>query len=569
MMSSLPPGSIVLFGALLLALLQGKWLKIVSVGLPIASFIHLLACHPDGHVVSSQLFDMQLTPIRVDKLSLVWGYVFHIAAILATIYGMHVRDRTHHLCAAAYVGSAIGAVFAGDLLTLFVYWEITAIASMFLVWADQSKKSFGAGMRYAIWHIGSGVLVLSGALLLFVERGTLNFGACDQIGMFHELSTWGAKLLLLGFGIKAAFPLLHAWLPDAYAKATPAGTVFLSAFTTKMAIYALARGYAGTELLITVGAIMCVFPLLHAILANDLRQTLAHVLNNQLGFMVVAVGVGTPLAISGAAAMAFAHVIYKGLLFMAVGAVLMRTGTANQTDLGGLFSKMRWTGIFCLVGAFSVAPLNCGFVTKSLVFSAVAHEHLEWVWLLLMFGAVGAFVAAGIKVPFFAFFGRPTSSREVEEAPTHMLVAMGFSAALCLAIGFFPQALYRILPTEVDYHPYSVSHIVQQLQLLGFAGLGFALLVQFGLYPRPVEGELLDVDWLYRKPTQYVREMISHRNTNQSEVSDTAVNKLTNQFVTWMYHQCSEAGQFGRSVSTNAMAISAMILLAIYLLVYY
>jgi len=568
-MSSLPPGSIILFGALLLALLRGKWLKIASISLPIASFIHLLACHPDGHVVSSQMFDMQLVPIRVDKLSLVWGYVFHIAAILAAIYGMHVRERTHHLCAAAYVGSAIGAIFAGDLLSLFVYWEITAIASMFLVWADHSKKSFGAGMRYAIMHIGSGVLVLTGALLLFVERGTLKFGACDQTGMFHELSNWGEKCLLLGFGIKAAFPLVHAWLPDAYAKATPTGTVFLSAFTTKMAIYALARGYAGTELLITVGAIMCVFPLVHAILANDLRQTLAHVLNNQLGFIVVAVGVGTPLAISGAAAMAFAHVIYKGLLFMAVGAVLTRTGTANQTELGGLFGKMRWTCIFCLIGALSAAPLNCGFVTKSLVLSAVAHEHLEFVWLLLVIGAVGAFIAAGIKVPFFAFFGRSTPSHQVEEAPTNMLVAMGISAALCLAIGFFPQTLYRILPSEVDYHPYSVSHIVQQLQMLSFASLGFALLVQFGLYPRPVEGEMLDVDWLYRKPTQWIRGAMLRQENKHSESTEGPINVAMEQFWNRMHYQCSEAGHLGRSVSTNAMAISAMILLAIYLLVYY
>ncbi len=569
MISSLPPGSIILVGAVVLASLQGKWLKVVSVGLPIASFIHLLACHPNGHLVSSQLFDMELTPVRVDKLSLVWGCVFHIAAILAAIYGMHVRDRTHHLCAAAYVGSAIGAVFAGDLLSLFIYWEITAIASMFLVWADQSKKSFGAGMRYAVMHIGSGVLVLSGALLLFVERGTLSFGAADQIGMFHELSTWGEKILLLGFGIKAAFPLVHAWLPDAYAKATPAGTVFLSAFTTKMAIYALARGYAGTELLITVGAIMCVFPLVHAMLANDLRQTLAHVLNNQLGFMIVAVGVGTPLAISGAAAMAFAHVIYKGLLFMAIGAVLTRTGTANQTELGGLFTKMRWTAIFCLIGAFSVAPLNCGFVTKSLVFSAVAHEHLDFVWLLLVIGAVGAFVAAGIKVPFFAFFGQSEPSHQVEEAPVHMLVAMGISAALCLAIGLFPQVLYRILPFDVDYQPYTLSHIVQQLQMLGFASLGFALLLQFGLYPRPAEGELLDVDWVYRKPTQWLRGMVSRKNAAVGEPTPGAINIASKEWLMWMHHQCSEAGSLGRSVSTNAMAISAMILLAVYLLVYY
>lgn len=564
-MTSLPPGTIILLGAFLLPLLRGKRLQIATVALPILSFLHLLIWHPNGFVGQADLFNYQLTPIRVDKLSLVWGYVFHIAAITAAIYGLHVRNRVHHFCAAAYVGSAIGAVFAGDLLTLFVYWEITAVTSVFLVWAGKGNDSFGAGMRYALLHIGSGVLVLSGALVIFVQTGTLSFGAPQEVGLFHDLTNWGAKLLLVGFGIKAAFPLVHAWLPDAYAKATPAGTVVLSAFTTKMAIYALARGFAGTESLIMIGGIMCLLPLVHAILADDLRQTLAHVLNNQLGFMVVAIGVGGPLAISGAAAMAFAHVIYKGLLFMALGAVLEQTGTVRQSEIGGLAAKMKWTCCFCLVGAFSVFPLNCGFVTKSLVFSAVAEHHHDIAWLVLIVGAVGAFLTAGIKVPYFAFFGPQKPSRQVEEAPRHMLVAMGISAALCLLLGVAPGALYRILPYEIDYHPYTISHIIQQMQMLGFTALGFALLLQFGWYPSPIRGTMLDVDCLYRKPTRWAVSWIKKRTDSTRPSESTPLAGV----IEWMYQQCSESGNVGRSVSTNAMAISAMILLAIYLLVYY
>lgn len=567
MMASLAPGTIILVGALVLTLVRGRWLKLLSIALPIASLLHLMLCHADGqHTVTLRLFDYALTPVRVDKLSLVWGYVFHVAAILAAIYSMHVRDRVHHSCAAAYVGSAIGAVFAGDLLTLFVYWEITAVTSVFLVWAGNSKGSFGAGMRYALLHIGSGVLVLAGTLSLFVQTGSLSFGAVNEVGMFHTLSGWGPKLLLLGFGIKAAFPFVHAWLPDAYAKSTPAGTVFLSAFTTKMAVYALARGFAGAEVLITIGAVMVIFPLVHALLADDLRQTLAHVLNNQLGFMVVAIGVGTPLAISGTAAMAFAHVIYKGLLFMAIGAVLQQTGTARQSELGGLWKRMPWTTAFCLIGALSVFPLNCGFVTKSLVLSAVAEEHHATIWLILVIGAVGAFVTAGIKVPYFAFFGKSAPSHDVEEAPLHMLIAMGLSAAACFTIGLLPHLLYGMLPFAVDYHPYSVSHIVQQLQLLGFATLGFALLIQFGWYPQPVRGTLLDVDWFYRKPLRVLEKWFAAEHPRRQPGSLSAFLRRTSS---WLHQQCCESGMIGRSVSTNVMAISAMILLAVYLLVYY
>lgn len=398
-MASLPPGALILLGALVVPFLRGRIRQVWTVGIPVLSLIHMLWAHPAGHIIETKIFDQDLMPIRVDRLSLVWGYVFHIAAILAAIYAMQVRDRTQHFVSMLYVGASIGAVFAGDLLTLFVFWETTAISSVFLIWASRSSESFATGMRYLLMHVGSGVLVLSGALLLFVERGTLTFGGPDEIGMFHEVSNWGSTLLLIGFGIKAAFPLLHCWLPDAYPNSTATGTVFLSAFTTKMAIYVLARGYAGCEALITIGAIMVIFPLIHAILADDMRRTLAHVLNNQLGFMVVAIGVGTDLAVNGVAAQAFAHVIYKGLLFMALGAVLQQVGTARQSKLGGLARQMPWTCAFCIIGALSVVPLNCGFVTKALVLDAVAEEHLDAIWLVLMAGAVGAFLTAGIKVP--------------------------------------------------------------------------------------------------------------------------------------------------------------------------
>lgn len=572
-MSNLPPGSLILIGALLVTLMRGQVRQAWTVAIPVVSLLHLLFAHPAGNIVTGEIFGTQLTPIRVDRLSLVWGYVFHIAAILASIYALRVRDRMQDFSAMLYVGASIGAVFAGDLLTLFVYWEVTAVASVFLIWANRTRDNaknervYATGIRYVTMHVASGVLVLSGALLLFVERGTLSFGGIGELGMFHELSSNGALVLLIGFGIKAAFPFLHCWLPDAYPRSTVTGTIFLSAFTTKMAIYALARGFAGCESLITIGAIMAIFPLVHALLADDMRQTLAHVLNNQLGFMVAGIGVGTEMAINGVAAQAFAHVIYKGLLFMSIGAVLQQVGTARQSMLGGLWKRMPWTCGFCLVGAFSVFPLNCGFVTKALVLGAVAESHHEWAWLALVVGAVGAFLVAGIKVPYFTFFAASSNDRtKVEEAPKHMLVAMAASSAICLAIGIVPSLLYRALPFECDYHPYTFSHVVQQLQLLGFTTLGFVVAVRFGWYPKTA-GTLLDIDWIYRKPLPKLVGSIAEIVKDRDPLADAV--RYFASYGDWMTKQCSEAGFLGRSVSTNAMAVSAAILLAIYLLSYY
>ncbi len=217
----------------------------------------------------------------------------------------------------------------------------------------------------------------------------------------------GNFLIFLGFGINCAWPLLHSWLVDAYPEATIGGTVFLSAFTTKTAVYALARAYAGEPSLIWIGVAMAAFPIFFAVIENDLRRVLAYSLINQVGFMVAGIGIGTELAINGAVAHAFNDILFKGLLFMSVGAVMFRTGKAKATNLGGLYKSMPWTCAFCIVGAASISafPLFSGFVSKSLIMTAAAEGHLWVPWFILLFAAAGVFHHAGIKIPFFTFFG--------------------------------------------------------------------------------------------------------------------------------------------------------------------
>ena len=499
MISILPTVFIFIAAALVLGLLpKGNVRGVILLITPILAAWQIWNL-PVGIFAQVEFVGQTLDMMRVDKLSRIFGLIFCLAAFLGNLYAWHVRDFIQQIAALLYAGAAIGAVFAGDLITLFFYWEGTALASVFLIWARRTEGSYHTGMRYLVIQITSGVILLAGTALLYRETGSITFERMT----LGSLGTW---LIFLSFGIKCAFPLLHNWLQDSYPAATITGTVILSAFTTKLAVYALARGFAGTELLIYIGAAMTLFPIFFAEIENDLRRVLAYSLNNQLGFMVVGIGVGTEMAINGTASHAFAHILYKALLFMSVGAVMLRTGTSKASELGGLCRTMPRTAIFCLIGAASISafPLFSGFVTKSLIMDETANQHYPIIWAILVFASAGVLSHSGIKIPYFTFFGHDSGLRP-NEAPIHMQMAMGFTAFLCVFIGVYPEPLYALLPYEVVYRPYTMSHVVGQLQLLCFALLAFAVLMRRGIHPPEIRAVNLDVDWIYRRfiPTFY------------------------------------------------------------------
>ena len=510
-----------------------------------------------------RFFEFEIAPVRIDGLSLIFGYIFHIAAALSVVYAWHNDDAVEQTAAMAYAGSGIGAVFAGDLLTLFVYWEAMAVTSVFLIWARRTEAAYRAGMRYLIIQIGSGVLLLSGAILMTHQTGSIAFEKMT----LGSAATW---LILIAFGIKCAFPFLHNWLQDAYPEATVTGTVFLSAFTTKCAVYALARGFPGTELLIYVGAAMTAFPIFYAVIENDLRRVLAYSLNNQLGFMVCGVGIGSALAINGAAAHAFAHILYKALLFMSMGAVLYRAGTVKGSELGGLYKSMPLTTIFCIVGAASISafPLFSGFVAKSLTLSAVAHDGYFAVWLVLLFASAGVFHHSGIKIPYFAFFAHDSGKR-CKEAPGNMLLAMGVTAALCVALGVHSPLLYSILPYPVDYHPYTMGHVIGQSQLLLFSALAFAVLMRYRIYPPELRSVNLDFDIVYRRwlPNLYRRFLALTRDGWKSILEDLG-NGVTS-VIDYMFQHHGPGGILARTWPTGSMALWVAVLLGVLLLIAY
>jgi multicomponent Na+:H+ antiporter subunit D len=557
MISILPTAFIFIAAALMLGLLpKGHIRGVILLITPILAAWQVWNL-PVGIYMQVEFVGQTLDMMRVDKLSRIFGLIFCLAAFLGNLYAWHVRDFIQQIAALLYAGAAIGAVFAGDLITLFFYWEGTALASVFLIWARRTEGSYHTGMRYLIIQITSGVILLAGTALLYRETGSITFERMT-------LSSLGTWLIFLSFGMKCAFPLLHNWLQDSYPAATITGTVILSAFTTKLAVYALARGFAGTELLIYIGAVMTLFPIFFAEIENDLRRVLAYSLNNQLGFMVVGIGVGTEMAINGTASHAFAHILYKALLFMSVGAVMLRTGTSKASELGGLCRTMPRTAIFCLVGAASISafPLFSGFVTKSLIMDETANQHYPIIWAILVFASAGVLSHSGIKIPYFTFFGHDSGLRP-KEAPIHMQIAMGFTAFLCIFIGIYPDPLYALLPYDVAYKPYTMSHVIGQLQLLCFALLAFVILMRTGIHPPEIRAVNLDVDWIYRRliPTLYI--IIHAKVVNAFLLFEFVANTLVQVVIKSLYRLHGPETGVSRMRGVGAMVMWVAILLGI------
>jgi len=467
-----------------------------TVAAPLVAFVQLSQLEA-GVSVPLNYAGFELEVMRVDALSIPFGWVFALAALIAGIYGlatMHGRERASAL---SYAGAAMGVVLAGDLMTLFVFWEIKAVASTFLVLHRRGGNSARAGTRYLFAHLVGGKLLLAGVLWHYARTGSLAFES-----MTLDAAT---SLILVAFLLSAAVPPLHAWLADAYPEASVAGTVFLSAYTTKAAVYALARGFPGTQLLIYLGIVMALYGVVYAVLENDTRRLLGYHIISQVGYMVAAVGIGTELAINGATAHAFAHILYKGLLLMGAGAILHATGRSKMSELGGIARRMRGVLTLYMIGAVSISsvPLFSGFVSKELVVEAAYRSDLVWLVLLLKVASVGTFLHTGLKLPHGAFIGReglgPASNDghriTVGPIPVSMYVAMGIGAAANTIIGLYPRLLYDVLPYTVDYTPYSFAKVLEKSQILLFTALAFWILLD-RLHAKAKVS--LDIDWLYR-----------------------------------------------------------------------
>ena len=491
MIEGLHPALLMLLGALVLPLLRGIWQKVLSVLVPVLALIAVAQISP-GSSAEFRFVGVDLVMFQADQLSLVFAWVFAIMAVIGNIYAWHINDTGQRVSAFLYIGSAFGVVFAGDWFTLLVAWEVMAFASAYLIFASASRAAVAAGFRYLMVHVVGGVLLFGGIILHGVQTGSYLTGPLD-----HGAGGLAYNLILISFMLNAAVPPLSAWLTDAYPEATVTGAVFLSAFTTKTAVYVLIRNYPGAEVLVGFGVAMALYGVVFAVLENDCRRLLGYHIISQVGYMVAAVGIGTEMALNGAASHAFAHILYKGLLFMGAGAVILMTGRRKLTEMGGLYRTMPITVFLYMIGALAISafPLFSGFVSKSMIISAANGDHRAAVALLLTVASSGTFLHTGLKLPYYMFFGKDCGLRPAEP-PLNMLLAMGLAALFCIGIGIFPQLLYAQLPYPVDYHPYSGSHVTESLGLLMFTLLAFVLFLK---YLDPEKTISLDTDWFYRR----------------------------------------------------------------------
>jgi multicomponent Na+:H+ antiporter subunit D len=498
MNSFIHPTLFFFIAAALLPFVKGTGRKAILLGAPLLSFFACLIA-PEGNHGILQTLGQQLIFGRVDKLSLIFGYVFSISAFIGLVYSLHVKRVGEHMAALLYAGSSLGVVFAGDLLTLFLFWEIMAFTSVFLVWF-RGKESAAVGIRYLLVHIFGGLCLLGGIFLYAGNGGGIAFNALPHTGL-------GPILILIGFMINAAVPPFHAWLPDAYPEATITGIVFMSAFTTKTAVYVLVRGFPGTEILVFLGVTMALYGVVYAVLENDIRRLLAYHIISQVGYMVAGVGMGTEMALNGAVSHAYAHILYKGLLMMGMSSVLFMTGRKKLTELGGLYKTMPITFTLYMIGGFAISafPLFSGFVTKSMVVSAAVEGHRPFVSLLLTLASAGTFLHTGLKLPYYVFFGKDPGI-VAKDPPPNMILGMAMAAFMCVFIGVWPGFLYKSLPFPVDYHPYTAEHVVGALLMLLFTAVGFFMLLK-KLDPEPTIS--VDTDWVYRVGTPAFMKVVN------------------------------------------------------------
>ncbi|MBT8355403.1 MAG: Na(+)/H(+) antiporter subunit D, partial [Desulfofustis sp.] len=496
------PSLLLICGGLLLPFIKEPFRKPYLLLVPILTFVDVVYLGFNQGIYGEVAFlDWQLTFGRIDGLSNVFAFIMALMAILATLYSLQVEDFWQQMAAWFYVAGSIGAIYAGDYLSLFLFWEIMAFASTFLVWGNRDEKeATAAGFRYLLVHTFGGLLLLSGFVLRYQATGSIAFELLDY--ETHTAYNW---LIMSGLMLNAAVVPLHSWLPDAYSKATIGGAVFMCAFTTKTAVYTLARACAGFDILIVLGVAMAIYGIVYAIIENDIRRLLGWEIISQVGYMVAGVGIGTALAINGAAAHAFAHILYKGLLFMGAGAVIQMTGKSRFTELGGLYKKMPVTMLFIIIGGVSVSafPFFSGFVSKSIIIAASYEEHLLWAGFLLTMVSAGTFLVAGLRLPWLIFFCEPKSTEVVERAtdpPWNMQAAMIVAGLLCFLLGALYPLLYSMLPyQDALYHPYSAYHLSETLQILAFTALGF-IFFRNRLVARPIIN--LDLDWFYRRGGQ-------------------------------------------------------------------
>ncbi|MDH7943206.1 Na(+)/H(+) antiporter subunit D [Pseudohongiella sp. SYSU M77423] len=551
-----PPAFIMIIGAMLLPVVRDSFRPVLLVLVPLLTLLMIWNLD-DGVLLSARFLGYEVELVEASNVRRLFATIFALMAMIGGFFAFRHAKVAELSAAMAYAAGAVGVSFAGDLITLFLFWEFMALFSTIVVWCGGTEEARRAGIRYGIMHLIGGIILKIGIEGVAIQTGSIEIQALQ----LESFATW---MILIGILINAAAPPVSAWLSDAYPEASPTGSVFLSAFTTKTAVLALWLLFPGQSVLIWIGLYMIFYGIIYALMENDMRRILAYSIVNQVGFMVVGVGIGTEMALNGVAAHAFSHIIYKALLLMSAGAVMVQTGKRKCTDLGGLYRTMPVTAVCGIIGALAISafPYTSGFISKSMISSGAAYEQYAFVWYCLVAASAGVFLHAGIKFPWFVFFQKDSGLRP-KDPSWNMQAAMIFFAAACVLIGVFPQILYDFLPFEATYEPYTADHLVTQLQLLLFAGLAF--FVTLPLMKRTLTISL-DVDFFYRRLGPILWRAFERLVKGLGDLLQSLVVKPSKSIPAMLLRYHGPEGPLARTWPTGSMLLWVTVLLVIILI---
>jgi len=551
-----PPAFIMIIGAMLIPVVRESFRPVLLVLVPLLTLLMIWNLD-DGVLLTARFLGYEIELVEASNVRRLFATIFAVMAMVAGLFAFQHARVVEMSASMAYAAGAIGVSFAGDLITLFLFWEFMALFSTVVVWSGGTEAARRAGIRYGIMHLVGGIILKIGIEGVAVQTGSI---AIQPLSL-DSFATW---MMLIGVLINAAAPPVSAWLSDAYPEASPTGSVVLSAFTTKTAVLALLLLFPGQSVLIWIGMYMIFYGIIYALMENDMRRILAYSIVNQVGFMVVGVGIGTELALNGVAAHAFSHIIYKALLLMSAGAVMLQTGKRKCTDLGGLYRTMPVTAVCGTIGALAISsfPYTSGFISKSMISQSAAYGELAFVWYALVAASAGVFLHAGIKFPWFVFFQKDSGLRP-KDPSWNMQAAMIIFAVACVLLGVFPSLLYGFLPYEVTYVPYTADHLVTQLQLLLFAGLAF--FVTLPLMKRTMTISL-DIDFFYRRLGPLLWNLFEGALRKSNELFNTKVAAPARRLpVSWIrYH--GPDGPLARTWPTGSMLLWVTVMLVVILI---
>jgi len=483
----------IFFGTAVLTPLLGKISRGVRNGVLLvavfASGVFFLRLYGQNGVLHGHVLNFGLA-LRMSPLAWFFGMIVMGLAVLVVPFSltyMRGRERQDYFFFALMtsIGAMMGVLFAGDLLSLFFFWEIMTWSS-FLNVIYYRYEAQTAGLKYFLMSLIGAYAMFVAILMVFARTGAVEFRAvsaglplfsrAEQITIF--------VLFLVGFGVKAAILPLHTWAPDAYEISPAPFTALFSGAMSKMGAYGLALvlfSLGGLKLFAAfgsvlgtpdfhyavawLGAITALVATFIAVVQEDAKRLLAYSSVAQVGYIVLGFGVASTFGVAGALFQALNHAIFKGMLFLVMGAVFFRTGTHHMSELGGLIKRMPYSFVVMLFGIISLAgvPPLSGFPVKWMLYEALVEKRMVFLLIVAMIASTGAFLYA-YRLIVSVFLGPlPEKFENVREAPWSMRIPMLVLLTLTVLFGVRPTFALKLVAAAMAHLPG-----VRPLQLSGY-----------------------------------------------------------------------------------------------------